>query len=108
MKHCSRRDVFKLLGTGSLALLLPVTTRLGSAFAQEKLDPENPQAKALGYVHDSATVDSGKWPTHSAEQRCANCQLAQSRDGEWIPCAIFPGKLVNSNGWCSAWVKAQG
>ncbi|MEF1220553.1 high-potential iron-sulfur protein [Photobacterium damselae] len=35
---------------------------------------------------------------------CANCALIQGKDGdEWRPCAIFPGKLVNANGWCSAY-----
>jgi len=108
MKTCSRRNLFKLAGAGSLALLLPATTRFGAAFAQEQLDPEDAQAKALGYVHDTATVDNGKWASHSADQMCANCQLAQGGNGEWIACAIFPGKLVHTNGWCSAWVKAQG
>lgn len=108
MHACSRRNLFKLAGAGSLALLLPVSSRFGSAFAQEKLDPENAQAKALGYVHDTTTVDEGKWASHSAEQKCSTCQLKQGDEGEWLGCSIFPGKLVNRNGWCSAWVQAQG
>jgi len=109
MHRCSRRNLFKLAGAGSLALLLPTMTRFGQAHAQEKLDPADAQASALGYVHDTTTVDEGKWPTHEASQKCANCQLAQaSGDEEWFGCAIFPGKLVNTNGWCSAWVQAQG
>ncbi|WP_449357869.1 high-potential iron-sulfur protein [Alishewanella longhuensis] len=39
-------------------------------------------------------------------KKCANCNLIQGEDGqEWRPCAIFPGKLVASEGWCAAWVK---
>jgi len=108
MATCSRRNLFKLAGAGSLALLLPLTSRVGSVFAQEHLDPADAQAKALGYVHDTTAVDQGKWASHTPEQKCINCQLAQSKEGEWIGCAIFPGKLVNANGWCSAWVQAQG
>ncbi|MDT8450029.1 MAG: high-potential iron-sulfur protein [Wenzhouxiangellaceae bacterium] len=108
MSNCSRRNLFKLAGAGSLALLLPTATKFGSAFAQEHLDPQNAQAKALGYVHDTTTVDEGKWTAHDPSQKCANCQLAQGGEGEWIGCSIFPGKLVNRNGWCSAWVQAQG
>jgi len=107
MKTCSRRNLFKLAGAGSLAILMPVGSRFGSAFAQEKLDPENAQAKALGYVHDTTTVDEGKWASHSNDQKCSNCQLAQG-DGDWFGCSIFPNKLVANNGWCSAWVQAQG
>jgi hypothetical protein len=42
---------------------------------------------------------------NSAEvQNCANCALAQGEDqGGWLQCQIFPGKLVNANGWCSVW-----
>jgi len=108
MASCSRRNLFKLAGAGSLALLLPVTTRFGDVMAQEQLDPSDAQAKALGYVHDTEEVDEAKWASHDVSQNCANCQLAQGNDGEWIGCAIFPGKLVNRNGWCSAWVQAQG
>ncbi|MBT8100786.1 MAG: high-potential iron-sulfur protein, partial [Gammaproteobacteria bacterium] len=40
----------------------------------------------------------------AAEQTCANCALIQGNDGdEWRPCQIFPGKVVNANGWCSVW-----
>ncbi len=108
MKSCSRRSLFKLAGAGSLALILPATMRVNTAFAQEQLDPENAQAKALGYVHDTEQVDQGKYPTHETSQVCANCQLVQGNDGDWVGCALFPNKLVNANGWCSAWVAKQG
>ncbi|NKI36007.1 hypothetical protein HFP89_12625 [Wenzhouxiangella sp. XN79A] len=108
MSKCSRRNLFKLAGAGSLALILPTMTRFGDAFAQEQLDPSDPQASALGYVHNTEDVDNGKFASHDVSQNCANCQLAQGGDGEWIGCAIFPGKLVNKDGWCSAWVKAAG
>ena len=35
---------------------------------------------------------------------CKNCNLIQSKEGEWRPCSIIPGKAVNENGWCIAWV----
>jgi len=108
MASCSRRNLFKLAGAGSLALLLPATTRFGAAFAQERLDPANAQAKALGYVHNTEEVDNATWASHTVDQKCSNCQLVMAGDGDWVGCAIFPGKLVNINGWCSAWVQKQG
>ena len=60
------------------------------------LTEDDPQAKALQYVHQSP--DEAK--------NCANCVLVQGSDGEeWRPCAIFPGKAVNAKGWCSAWAQ---
>ena len=110
MADCSRRKLFKLAGAGSLALLLPAIVKMDQAFAQtgEQLDPENAQAKALGYKHDTNEVDNAQYPTHDVSQVCSNCQLAQGAGEEWIGCALFPGKLVAANGWCSAWVQAQG
>ncbi len=69
------------------------------ANAQEQLSEDDATAKALKYVHKSTTEGSS----------CSNCMYIQGEAGqEWRPCAIFPGKLVNSKGWCSAWVKKPG
>ncbi|TVQ30257.1 MAG: hypothetical protein EA370_13865 [Wenzhouxiangella sp.] len=112
MKRISRRDVFKLAGAGSLALLLPTLTRMsgGQAWAEDNiLDPEGPQAKALGYVHHYDEVDQERWPRYQAGQICANCQLAQGDlTADWMGCSIFPGKLVAHDGWCNAWVQRAG
>ena len=111
MKSCNRRDLFKLLGAGSLALMLPTLTRLsdGQAWAQEQLDPEGPQAKALGYVHHYDEVDQEKWTRYEEGQVCSNCQLAQGDlSADWFECSIFPGKQVANSGWCNAWVQRQG
>ena len=78
----------------------------GGAQAQQKLDPKDPQATALGYVEDTTKADSKKFPKHTNAQKCAVCQFysgaAGAKDG---PCAVFGGKLVSANGWCNSWVK---
>lgn len=81
----------------------------GHTLAEEaaQVDPESAQAKALGYVHDAAAVDSAKYPHFVAGSNCGNCQLYQGGDS-WGGCGIFPGKQVNVNGWCSAWAKKAG
>ncbi|MGB5739389.1 MAG: high-potential iron-sulfur protein, partial [Woeseia sp.] len=72
--------------------------------AMPKLMENDPQATALGYVHDSSTVDSAKQPRHQAGQACVNCALYTGADGdEWGGCSIFPGKLVAAAGWCSVY-----
>ena len=70
-----------------------------------KLTKDDPVAQALQYTHDASTVDPASRAQAAANQTCANCaQIVGNEGDEWRPCQIFPGKLVNSNGWCSVWV----
>jgi hypothetical protein len=98
----TKRRVFLLqviAGAGAVAAA-------GGAQAQQKVDPKDPQATALGYVDDTTKADSKKFPKHTNDHKCNGCQLysapANSKEG---PCAVFGGKLVAANGWCSSWVK---
>jgi hypothetical protein len=76
------------------------------AQAQQKVDPKDPQATALGYVEDTTKADAKKFPKHANDQKCSGCQLysgaASAKEG---PCAVFGGKLVAADGWCNSWVK---
>lgn len=97
MNKLTRRD---LLGLSAAAIVagptMALTSRLASASDAARLDPDDAQAKALAYTHQ----------TPKPESNCANCQLyTVPGDAEWGPCAIFPGKQVARAGWCSAWVK---
>ena len=100
----NRRTVLKLALSSVAAvplgsLLLPQQAR------GQDLPPvaeDDPAAKGLGYVHDaSKTTD----PKHKPDQFCKNCNLVRSDSGQWRHCAIFPGKSVDENGWCTAWVR---
>lgn len=74
-----------------------------------RLEESDPTAQALGYVHDAADVDGSQQPRYEEGQVCANCNLYtadSSSEEDWGGCSIFPGKLVNANGWCSAYVPA--
>lgn len=102
----------KFLKIGSLALASAAVARgAADAVAQQqgtpqRLDEKDPQAQSLGYRHDATKVDRKKFEKYQAGQVCSNCQLYQGRPGEpWGACAIFQGKQVNANGWCSAYVK---
>jgi high potential iron-sulfur protein len=69
-----------------------------------KLEESDPLAQAMKYVHDASTVDPASRSNPAAKQICANCALIQGEDGQaWRPCQIFPGKLVNADGWCTVW-----
>ena len=80
---------------------------VSSAIAQAKMVQESdPQAVALGYVHDTTKVDAKKYPKHDKTQHCGDCALYQGKPGaKEGPCPLFPGKDVALNGWCSSWTK---
>jgi hypothetical protein len=100
MQQTNRRVFMMTLAAGTSALAA------SGAMAQAKLDEKDPQAVALGYVADTTKADTKKFPKHSNDQNCANCQLFTGKPKEAAgPCALFPGKTVAAAGWCSAWVK---
>ncbi len=73
-----------------------------------KLEESDAMAQALGYKHDAGDVNTQQFPSRadpgSADEFCHNCVHYQGPpDQQWAPCTIFPGKLVNADGWCSAW-----
>jgi len=81
----------------------------GTAQAQAKVDEKDAQAAALGYSADTAKVDAKKYPKHTKDQKCSNCQLYTGKAADASgPCPLFPGKHVASGGWCSAWAKKAG
>lgn len=78
----------------------------GTARAQAKLDEKDPQAVALGYVHDATKVDTKKFPKYAAGQACANCALYQGKPTDpWAGCPLFGNRQVAAKGWCNSWVK---
>ena len=98
-----RRQVLKLALSGVVAVPLSNLLVHGRAFAAElvPVSEDDPAAKGLGYVHDATKSTN---PKRKPDQFCHNCNLVRSDSGELRQCAIFPGKGVNENGWCSAWV----
>ena len=101
-----RRDVLKgaLMGVAAV----PVTALLGRAEAASgKVDPNEPQAKSLGYVEDATKVDVKANPNYKPGQVCANClQVPAGKEkGAEIPCNIFAGRNVSAKGWCKVYVK---
>ena len=100
MKTYTRRQVLTASAAAIAAVpLVALSQRAAVAADAPKVDPNDPQAKALSYVHESP----------KPENICGNCQLyTGDASAEWGPCALFPGKQVAVPGWCSAWVKKAG
>ena len=101
-----RRDVLKgaLIGVAAV----PVTAILGRAEAAAgPVDPNEPQAKSLGYVKDSTKVDAKANPNFKPGQACANCLQAPTYKPGMaeVPCNIFAQRNVSAKGWCKVYVK---
>jgi len=105
-RKIARRDVLKgaLIGVAAV----PVTALLGRAHAAAgPVDPNEPQAKSLGYVADATKVDAKANPNYKPGQLCANClQVPKGKEGgAEVPCNIFAGRAVSAKGWCKVYVK---
>jgi hypothetical protein len=106
-KKLPRRDLLKgaLAGLATIAVVSEVAAQAKPA----AVDPNDPQAKALGYVNDTTKVDAKANPMHKPEQHCGNCvQFQGAATAATAPCAIFAGKAVANTGWCKVWAKKPG
>jgi len=99
--NLTNRRVFMMTLAAGTSVLTATAAR-----AQAKLDEKDAQAVALGYVADTTKADTKKFPKHTKDQHCGNCQLFQGKPTDAAGgCPLFPGKQVAGTGWCSAWVK---
>ena len=103
MSKIARRKFIQLSAV-AVAGALAVPGRRVFAQDMPHLTEDDAMAAAMKYTNDSSKVDPASRANPAAEQHCSNCALVQGNDGDpWRPCQIFPGKLVNANGWCSVW-----
>ncbi|MDH4376621.1 MAG: high-potential iron-sulfur protein [Ramlibacter sp.] len=81
-------------------------TFAGAAQAQARVEEKDPQAVALGYLHDATKVDPKKQPKFAAGRLCNNCALFQGKAADaWGGCPLFGARQVAGKGWCNAWAK---
>jgi hypothetical protein len=108
MQHkISRRAMVKRsLLAGALVPALGMLGKAAEAAALTPLDPNDPQAKALGFVTNASKVSASENPTYKAGQRCGICAQFQGKAGDATGgCNIFVGHLVPSGGWCKVWAQ---
>lgn len=103
MSKIARRKFIQMSAVAA-AGCIAVSGRDARAQDLPHLSEDEPLAKGMRYTNDSGSVDPSTRANPAPNQHCATCALVQGNDGdEWRPCQIFPGKLVNANGWCSVW-----
>lgn len=104
MSKIARRQFIQLSAVAATGYLLHPGSKVHAQEDMPKLSEDDPMAKSMKYTHDASTVDPESRANPAEDQTCANCALIQGDEGEqWRPCQIFPGKLVNNDGWCSVW-----
>jgi hypothetical protein len=92
----SRRTI--LIFSASLAV-----TRLTFADTTH-LSPDDPAAKAVGYVEDAGKVDKARYPKFVDGQKCTGCSLFQGKlTDAWGGCLVFGNKQVAGPGWCTSY-----
>jgi hypothetical protein len=106
-KMISRRIMLKGGAiAGSIIPLLALSTISARAAGLPPLDPNDPTAKALGFVVDSSKVDGSANPTHKATQKCGTCaQFLGGASDASAGCNIFAGHAVPQGGWCKVWAQ---
>jgi hypothetical protein len=103
----TRREALRNLGltAGTLALGRSALAADAPA-ALPHVAANDPTAVALSYHENGKTVDAQAFPTYKPDQKCSNCLQSKGKPGDaWVGCNLFPGKLVNGNGWCKVYVK---
>jgi hypothetical protein len=103
----SRRAIIR--GGLIAGALIPAASLVGHsarAAALPPLDPNDPTAKALGFISDAGKVDAAANPTFKPAQKCGTCAQFQGKPGDATAgCNIFAGKSVPVGGWCKVWVQ---
>lgn len=105
----SRRSLLK--GAFLTVAAVPAASLLSrNALAAIPLvDPNDAQAKSLGYIHDATKVDAKANANYKPGQICANCiQYTGKAGAAEGGCNLFPGKNVKAAGWCKVWVLKPG
>jgi hypothetical protein len=107
-RKISRRSILKsgLIAGAMLPAVDLLSRSAAAATTLPPLDPNDPTAKALGFVNDSTKVDTKTHPTFKPSQKCSNCAQFQGKEGDaTAACTIFAGKSVPQGGWCQVWAQ---
>jgi hypothetical protein len=94
------------LMAGAAVPIAGILLSRSEAAALPLLDPNDPTAKALGFVTDTTKVNDAANPTHKATQKCGVCAQFQGKAGDATGgCNIFAGHSVPQGGWCKVWAQ---
>jgi hypothetical protein len=114
----SRRDAVKVMLGAAAAIPMINLVGFGTARAEAPataVTADDPTAVALKYNADAAASERATAARPGApadQQHCLNCQFRQPEaagaTADYSGCQLFPGKLINNNGWCASWTLKAG
>jgi hypothetical protein len=109
-RKISRRAMVKGgLIAGALVPTIGLIGNTAYAAAMTPLDPNDPTAKALGFVTDASKVSASANPTFKPNQKCNTCAQYQGKLSDpTAGCNIFAGHSVPAEGWCKVWAQKPG
>lgn len=99
----SRRRFLKLAAAGTAVAAVAGAGLISRPARADNLTPlseADPLARSLHYADDARRTDNDQ---HQKGEHCANCQFytGQQNAGRGS-CQLFPGKSVNTDGWCAS------
>lgn len=104
IKNIDRRTFVKVTASSLAAIPLLVSAQAET----NRLAEDDPTAIALAYKENSSEVNGEKYANHDAKQLCSGCSLYVDGADGWGACAIFAGKQVAADGWCTAYAAKPG
>ena len=101
----SRRYILSLaIAAGAAGSMASIPAEAQDAQVASTVSGDDPLAVALGYVPDVSQANPKVTPARQPGAKCTNCSwYAPKADTRTGLCNYFPGKLVESNGWCRMW-----
>jgi len=93
------RRVF-MLHTLAGASVIAAARQAHAGTETEAVKETDPYPKSMGFRLNTANVDQVKYPRHTVEQRCSQCQLFKNAAGEPTGNCSFFKRVVPVDGWC--------
>ena len=93
------RRVF-MLHTLAGASLVATARQAHAATETDAVKETDAYPKSMGFRLNTANVDKVKYPRHTLEQRCSQCQLFKNTAGEPTGNCSFFKRVVPVDGWC--------
>jgi len=95
----NNRRVF-MLHTLVGASVVTTAHQAQAAAETEAVKETDAYPKSMGFRLNTADVDQTKYPRHTVEQHCSQCQLFKGNAGEQTGNCSFFKRVVPVNGWC--------